>query len=498
MKSFIKKAVAVLISAVFIATCTMLPSSAFAAVTPIQKSSSSVRMTFVAWGDPQVSNSIQSRGKNVEAASKDLSNSKSKIDALVLAGDITENAMQSEYNTVYNYLADTGVSNFITATGNHDIRFGSYSDAKNKYVSFTNKLNANAGSKIKISSTHYSYSVKGYKFIVLGSDKTMLEESYISSSQLSWLDSQLKASASAGKPVFVIMHQPLKNTHGLPNTWGSSNNNAGTVGDQTDKIKNILNKYKNVVLITGHLHTGFGKYSYQKVGNIHSVNLPSVGIDNEDGTYNGSGLGYVTEVFDNKVVFRARNFATGENVSNCNITVNLDRVKSVNLTPSVCVYNGKVRKPKITLYNYSSKEISPTNYTVTYPSGRKNVGVYKYKITFKNAYAGNPTKYKTFTIKPKGTSIVSVSSKSKGFAVKWKKQTTQTTGYQIQYSASSKFTSPKTLTIGKNTTVSKSVSKLKSSKKYYVRVRTYKVVKVSGKSKRIYSSWSKAASVTTR
>ena len=74
----------------------------------------------------------------------------------------------------------------------------------------------------------------------------------------------------------------------------------------------------------------------------------------------------------------------------------------------------------------------------------------------------------------------------------------RTTGYQVQYSASSKFSKAKTVTVVKNTTVSKKISKLSGKKKYYVRVRTYKTVKINGKSIRIYSGWSKAKTVTTK
>ena len=83
--------------------------------------------------------------------------------------------------------------------------------------------------------------------------------------------------------------------------------------------------------------------------------------------------------------------------------------------------------------------------------------------------------------------------------VKWKKQTKQTTGYQIQYSTKKKFTSgTKTATIKKNKTTSKKITKLNKNKKYYVRIRTYKTVKVNGKSIKIYSSWSKVKSAKTR
>lgn len=47
-------------------------------------------------------------------------------------------------------------------------------------------------------------------------------------------------------------------------------------------------------------------------------------------------------------------------------------------------------------------------------------------------------------------------------------------------------------------TTSKKISKLKAKKTYYVRIRTYKTVKVDGKSTRIYSDWSKVKKVTTK
>lgn len=93
------------------------------------------------------------------------------------------------------------------------------------------------------------------------------------------------------------------------------------------------------------------------------------------------------------------------------------------------------------------------------------------------------------------TSITSLSAKDNGFTVKWKKKT-KITGYQIQYSTSSKFSkkSTKTVKIKKAKTTSKKITDLKSSKKYYVRVRTYK----NSKKKTDYSAWSKKKSITTK
>ena len=91
------------------------------------------------------------------------------------------------------------------------------------------------------------------------------------------------------------------------------------------------------------------------------------------------------------------------------------------------------------------------------------------------------------------TTITSVKAKSEAFTIKWKKKT-NIAGYQIQYSANSKFKrGNKTIKIKKVKTLSKKITGLKPSKKYYVRIRTYKIVN----KKTYYSSWSKKKNVTT-
>ena len=204
-----------------------------------------------------------------------------------------------------------------------------------------------------------------------------------------------------------------------------------------------------------------------------------------------------------QTVTKATPTANGKIVNYCSVckktlsTTVIPKASSIKLKATSLTYNGKVRTPKVIVKDRTGKTlVKNTDYTVSYAKGRKYVGKYAVKITFKGKYSGTKTLY--FTIKPKATSISSLKAGSKKFTVKWKKQATQTTGYQVQYSASSKFSKVKTVTVGKNTTVSKKISKLSGKKKYYVRVRTYKTVKINGKSIRIYSGWSKAKTVTTK
>lgn len=177
--------------------------------------------------------------------------------------------------------------------------------------------------------------------------------------------------------------------------------------------------------------------------------------------------------------------------------INPAKVSNVKLSSTSYTYNGKTKTPSVTVKDSKGRKLkNGTDYTVKYSSGRKKVGRYAVKVTFKGNYTGSKTVY--YYIVPKSTSISKVSALKKGFKLSWKKQKTQTTGYQIQYSKSSKFKKAKTVNVSKNKTTSKSVKKLSSKKKYYVRVRTYKTVKIDGKTKKVYSSWSKTKTVKTK
>lgn len=283
-----------------------------------------IKLTFVALADTQVSNYLLQREPVMHGISEDLCNSSINFDALVVAGDVSENGLEYEYEVVENYLRNTPVKNFIMATGNHDIRLRDYSQVVNRFTGFANRLNAYKNSDLEIDSLHYLYEINDYTFIVLGSDKQMFEEAYISDSQLSWLDSSLEAATADGKPVFVVVHQAIKDTHGLPDTWSPYRFNGGSVGKQSDEIKAILNKYENVILLSGHMHTGFGEFTYEKIENFHSINMPSACANNGNGTYNNAGIGYVAEVYEDEVVFRARDFDDGYFLPDFDISISIE------------------------------------------------------------------------------------------------------------------------------------------------------------------------------
>lgn len=147
---------------------------------------------------------------------------------------------------------------------------------------------------------------------------------------------------------------------------------------------------------------------------------------------------------------------------------------------------------------------------LSYKSSSKSVKVDKNgKVTIAKNFVGKATititskatkNYKattkkvTVTVNPAGTKLTSVKNyKGKKLKASWKKNT-KGTGYQIQYSTSSKFKSAKTVTVKGYKSTSKTITKLTKNKKYYVRVRTYKTVsKVN-----YYSGWSNVKSITIK
>ena len=237
---------------------------------------------------------------------------------------------------------------------------------------------------------------------------------------------------------------------------------------------------------------GCGKFYEDVLGTKEITDLASWG--------NIAKIAHTTK----QTVTKATPTANGKIVNYCSVckktlsTTVIPKASSIKLKATSLTYNGKVRTPKVIVKDRTGKTlVKNTDYTVSYAKGRKYVGKYAVKITFKGKYSGTKTLY--FTIKPKATSISSLKAGSKKFTVKWKKQATQTTGYQVQVATNKKFKkNKKTVTIKKQKTTKTTVKKLKAKKKYYVRVCTYKTVKINGKSIRIYSGWSKAKTVTTK
>ncbi len=252
-------------------------------------------------------------------------------DLFICAGDCTDNGNETNWaafaDSVEKHLT---VKNRIIALGNHDTWTSydtphDYDEAKAIYLKYSNQLMGTDNTEV-----YFTYELKGYHFIVMGSEGTGVGTD-VSDTQLAWLDSQLAAAASDGKPIFVIHHQPLNFTH----TVGDNENGNGYEDNaQCDKCKAILDKYENVFYISGHQHYGLntgtwsnpaGFTTIEKVGkHITSVNLPSMMYG---GPVSGGdpvlGTGVVMFVYEDRVEFAGRNFVSGGWLGSFDVTIPL-------------------------------------------------------------------------------------------------------------------------------------------------------------------------------
>lgn len=172
------------------------------------------------------------------------------------------------------------------------------------------------------------------------------------------------------------------------------------------------------------------------------------------------------------------------------ISLNSSSVK-IKLSKTSYTYDGKKKKPSVTVYDIYGNVFSPSTYTVSY-SGDSKPGKKKVTVTFKGNFSGKTSK--EYKIIPKKQTISSVKSPSrKKLKVTWKKDST-ISGYQIQYSTTKNFKKDKkSVNVSKKST-SKTIKTAKYGKKYYVRIRAYKTID----GKKVYGSWSKVKSVKVK
>ena len=237
-------------------------------------------------------------------------------------------------------------------------------------------------------------------------------------------------------------------------------------------------------------------------GNYPTISIPGLEANKDfecDIWYWGLGEQEVT-------VYGIGNYTGEKKVSFTVYPANVTGLKVSKTTSSSITLSWKEDKDYSTqyyqIYDIKNKKVLATigAYETTYTIKKLKAGTtYNFKVRSYTKENGEKYYGEWVTIagttKPASTNFTSLkSAKSKTFIAKWDKLT-NVTGYQIQYSTNSNFSSAKTVKITKNTTNSKTVSGLKSGKKYYVRIRTYKTVKLNGKSTTVYSNWSKAKTI---
>lgn len=158
----------------------------------------------------------------------------------------------------------------------------------------------------------------------------------------------------------------------------------------------------------------------------------------------------------------------------------------IRLSYTTATYNGKKKKPSVTVTYNGNTLVKGKDYKVTY---KNNTKVGKATVTVKGIGNFHGETDKTFYIKPKKTKNVTVKTKTaQTVRLSWKK-VTGATEYRIY-----RYTNGKWKRIGSTESNSFTVKKLKSDTKYKFKVRAVCELK----SKNLYGSYSKVITVRTK
>ena len=294
------------------------------------KNAEDVLLDFAAISDVHMTDEYLRR-MVLESGLDDMTNAVNKPDALIIAGDMTDHGIESDYENLSKAFSGYNpADNILLALGNHDTwtdEDDRYEPVKENFLKYSKEI-----ADRDLAECYYSTEINGYTFIVMASEDTHVA-AYISPAQLEWLRAEMDKAAEKGLPVFVISHWPVAFTHGLPESFGEEDPEPmdGSFGDQNAEVEAILKDYENVFLISGHIHNGlvneerselYGYTSVESYGSLHSINLPSFMFPTSRGNFmNGSG--YSIEVYEDEVMIRARNFISGTWLPDYDVTIPL-------------------------------------------------------------------------------------------------------------------------------------------------------------------------------
>lgn len=248
--------------------------------------------------------------RHFDSALKDIKSVASDSIGIFIVGDNTNSGASSEYDKMNNIIQsnENGLPTINFAIGNHDLSNGSWQSKINLFLQ-----------KTGMESYKYSKTINNSKFIVLGSQATGLEAN-IKKDQFDWLEEEL-ASAPIGQPIFLFLHQSLYNT-----VAGSLSGQGWNGVIQDDELRQILSRYPQTILFTGHSHWEFDSKSnmFDGKGQLATMfNTSSCAyLWTDEQTSKEGSQGYYVEVYSDKILVKGRDYVNNKWVSSAQFIVN--------------------------------------------------------------------------------------------------------------------------------------------------------------------------------
>ena len=252
--------------------------------------------------------------------------------AIFLNGDITDNGWETQweaYQGIVEMVYGDEKPEIYCSIGNHESIDGqTFEQMFDLFNRFTGASNP-----------YYKVELHGATFLVLSTTLAEIDVSpnyyaYLGEEQRDWLEDELSAAAGKDGPVFVFLHQPLKET--VSGSFESRGQTWMGVMDDAE-LRAILDRYPNVVMFSSHTHWHLESYGAMKYGDGTGpsfFNTAAVGyLWSDEGAYEGGktypgSQGLYVEVYPESVVVRGRDFENSAWISAAQFTIPLSSERS--------------------------------------------------------------------------------------------------------------------------------------------------------------------------
>ena len=175
-----------------------------------------------------------------------------KLDAITIAGDISNSTYSSGIGSAFKTITDKEMgenANVFFVTGNHDAQGGNENDLVKFYTDLA-KYTANDLRSSQLNRGNRHKVINGYHYIAVNMmDYWAANEATFAKQDLEWLSGELEAARAAapGQPIFVYVHAGVYGT-----TYGSDLYTGTYWGSKA--IYSYLENYPEVVTFSGHVH----------------------------------------------------------------------------------------------------------------------------------------------------------------------------------------------------------------------------------------------------
>lgn len=226
-------------------------------------------------------------------------------------GDFSQDGSETQVKGYFDILNDyKDEFTIMTALGNHDVRWKSgWDEIYERYMRYNQEYMGDTDGKV-----YFDKWINGYHFIVLNTEWDIKDRAYISPEQLEWLDQTMAENADPSKPIFIAFHQAMRDTYAISNDW--------SIGVQDYALKEVLRKYPQTIMFTGHIHDGLGAIEVLQTDYGVVVDVPSL-KDNDQGDRRGQ-IGFHVTVYEDEVRIDLRDYLNNEWMPEYSYTVDLD------------------------------------------------------------------------------------------------------------------------------------------------------------------------------